>query len=73
MEVKYLIIGLAAFGLFGGIAGIRKFLKSGFLEDDECKHGNTFTSVKNVTATCETTTVECMDCRKILSGPKTEC
>ena len=70
---KFVIV-LMIFIAFGGFVGILlKFLSSGFLEDDECKHGNTFTSVKNVTATCETTTVECMDCGKILSGPKTEC
>lgn len=42
-------------------------------EKDECEHKNTFTSVKNVTVTCETTITECMDCGKQLTKPKIDC
>lgn len=70
---KFVIVLMVfiAFGCFIGF--ILKFLSSDFLEDGECQHHNTFTSVKKVTATCETTTTECMDCGKVLSGHKTDC
>ncbi len=38
-----------------------------------CKHQNKITRVLIVTSTCETTVVECADCGKQLSEPKTDC
>ena len=42
------------------------------LIDDDCEHENTFTHVDQVTVTCETTTITCLDCHKRLST-KTDC
>lgn len=36
-----------------------------------CAHRNTFVYVENVAATCETTTITCMDCGK--KTTKTDC
>lgn len=74
MEFKYLIIGfMIAIAFMGFMKCLSKGSFGGFLEDEECKHQNTFTSVKNVSLTCETTTVECLDCGKQLREPKTDC
>ena len=70
-KVLITTIIFAVIGLFIGL--LLKLLSTDFLEDDECKHHNTFTRVSNVSATCETTTVECLDCGKQLRKPKTDC
>lgn len=38
-----------------------------------CKHHKTIIRVLKITTTCETTVVECMDCGKKLTQPKTDC
>lgn len=75
MKIEHLIIALIIFTLFAVILlKLYSYLYSySWLEDEDCKHQNTFTSVKNVTANCETTTVECLDCGKQLRKPKTDC
>ncbi len=39
---------------------------------DDCEHKNTFPYVDNVSHTCETTTITCLDCHKRLKT-ETDC
>lgn len=42
-------------------------------EDDECDHLKTFKKVITINATCETTVIVCLSCRKELTKPETDC
>lgn len=67
LDIIQILVYVCAFIYLGWVV----FLIKQAIKRKNCTHRHTFIYVENVAATCETTTITCMDCGR--KTTKTEC